>query len=514
MDGAHFPAGFFKCCDPVRICRKNKLEIDFARFLDSRLAGDYTGERMRKDEICWMQARELSRLMRQSHISPVEVVDAFLARIERVNPSVNAFSAVIVEAAREEARAAEAALMRKDRLGLLHGLPFSVKGLMAAQGAPLTRGSRIFSGCVAEEDTPAVSRMRAAGGILIGITNTPEFGWLGVTQNRVSGVTRNPWNRELTSGGSSGGAAAGVVAGMSPLALGSDGGGSIRIPASFCGVFGFKPTYGRVPIHPHGTNWSISHEGPLARTVADTALMMQVLAGYDERDPYALPSDGVDYLKELSAGLRGLRVAWSSNLGYGTVDPEVAAICESAAMRFREFGCELEAANPGWLDPYRVWTTLFYGGFAARVAPLLADHRDDLEPGLVAMTEEVLRWPPERYLRAWVDRLAFLDAARTFFETHDLLVTPTVACPPFQAGREHPAEINGKELAPYRWLELTYPFNLTGQPAATVPCGFTKSGLPVGLQIIGRRFSDAQVLAVAYQFEQAYPWYLKRPVLA
>lgn len=470
---------------------------------------------MRKDEICWLQARELSGLIRKKEVSPVEVVDAFLARIEQVNPSVNAFSAVTVGMAREEARAAEAALMQRGRddLGLLHGLPFSVKDLIPAKGVRTTWGSRIFAGHVSEEDAPAVSRMRAAGGIMIGTTNTPEFGWLGVTQNRLFGITRNPWDHELTSGGSSGGAAAAVVAGMSPLALGSDGGGSIRIPASFCGAFGFKPTYGRIPIYPHGTNWSISHVGPLTRTVADAALMMQVLAGYDERDPYALPSDEVDYLKELSRSPRGIRVAWSPDLGYGTVDPEVAAICESAVMRFREFGCTLDAADPKWPDPYDIWTTLFYGGFAAKVAPLLSGHRGDLEPGLVAMTEEVMQWPPERYLKAWVDRLAFCDAARTFFEAHDLLVTPAVACLPFQAGQEHPAGVHGKLLAPYRWLELTYPFNLTGQPAATVPCGFTKKGLPVGLQIVGKRFADARVLTAAYKFEQAYPWYLKRPAL-
>ena len=470
---------------------------------------------MRKDEICWMPARELSRLMRQKQLSPVEVVDAFLERIARVTPAVNAFCTVTAETAREEAREAEAMLMRRNRngFGLLRGIPFSVKDLIPSKGARTTWGSRIFAEHISREDAPAVARMRAAGGIVLGTTNTPEFGWLGVTQNKLFGITRNPWDRERTSGGSSGGAAAAVVAGMSPLALGSDGGGSIRIPASFCGAFGFKPTYGRVPIHPHGTNWSISHVGPLTRTVADAALMMQVLAGYDERDPYALPSDGVDYLKELSASPRGIRIAWSSNLGYGTVDPEVAAICESAAMRFREFGCTFNAADPKWPDPYHIWTTLFYGGYAARVAPLLADHRDDLEPGLVAMTEEVLRWQPERYIRAWVDRLAFCDAARVFFEPYDLLLAPAVACQPFDAGREHPTEIAGKELAPYRWLELTYPFNLTGQPAATVPCGFTKSGLPVGLQIVGRRFSDALVLAAAYRFEQAYPWYLKRPTL-
>lgn len=470
---------------------------------------------MRKDEICWLPARELSGLVRRKEVSPVEVVDAFLRRIERVNPSINAFSAVTAETAREEARAAETALMRRrrDDLGLLHGIPFSVKDLLAAKGAQNTWGSRVFAGHVSQEDAPAVSRMRAAGGIVIGKTNTPEFGWLGVTQNKLFGITRNPWNSELTSGGSSGGAAAAVVAGMSPLALGSDGGGSIRIPASFCGVFGFKPTYGRIPIYPHGTNWSISHVGPLTRTVADAALMMQVLAGYDARDPYALQSDGVDYLKELSKSPRGIRIAWSPNLGYEAVEPEVMAICENAAAQFREFGCVLDVADPEWPDPYNIWTTLFYGGFAARVASLLAEHRNDLEPGLVAMTEEVMRWPSERYLKAWVDRLAWCDAAQTFFSEYDLLLTPAVMCPPFEAGLEHPRVIVGKELASYRWLGLTYPFNLTGQPAATVPCGFTKRGLPVGLQIVGRKFSDASVLAAAYHFERAYPWYLKRPAL-
>ncbi|MFH1618356.1 MAG: amidase family protein [bacterium] len=411
-----------------------------------------------KDELCRLSAEETAALIRKKQISPVEVVVATLERIERLNPELNAFCTVAAESARKEAMAAEKAVMRSGaELGPLHGIPFSVKDLLATKGVRTTWGSKIYAGDIPDEDAPAVGRMRKAGAIMIGKTNTPEFGWLGVTHNRLFGITRNPWNPEMTSGGSSGGAAAAVASGMGPIALGSDVGGSIRIPASFCGIFGFKPSYGRVPIYPHGTYWSMAHVGPMTRTVRDAALMMNVLAGPDERDQYSLPDDGTDYVKESGLDLKGLKMAWSPALGRSVVDSEVKTLCENAAMRFSEFGCEVEAVDPKWPDPHCIWSTLFYGGCAARAAPLLEDHRQDLEPGLVHMTEEIMRWPSGKHIRACGNRPTFYDSTRKFFSIYGLLLAPTVICPPFDAGLEHPREVAGRTLEPYRWLSATYP---------------------------------------------------------
>jgi len=467
---------------------------------------------MANDEVCWMSAVELAAAIRRKKVSPVEAVGAVLARIERLNPKLNAYCTVTADRARREARAAERALGRKGaRLGPLHGVPFSVKDLLITRGVRTTWGSKLYADHVPEEDAPAVERLTAAGGIMVGKTNTPAFGWIGATHNLVFGITRSPWNPERTPGGSSGGAGAAVAAGMAPLAVGTDGGGSIRIPASFSGIFGLKPSFGRVPVYPFSAAWSLSHAGPMTRSVADAALMLTVLAGPDERDPHAVPAPTVDFLKALKGTLKGLRVAWSPTLGYATVDPEVQTLCEKAARRFTEFGCRVEAVDPGWPSPHQAWEVIFCGGIATRLASYLPERRQDIEPGLVKIIENVLTWPPTKFIQAWFDRLAFWDYVRKFFTRYDLLLTPTVACPPFKVGIDNPAEIAGRPVPDYGWIPFTYPFNLTGQPAASVPCGFTPSGLPVGLQIVGRRFDDATVLRAAAHFEQAQSWAGRRP---
>lgn len=453
------------------------------------------------EELCWMPATELASAIKRKEISPVEVVEATLRQIDRINPLLNAYCTITADSARQEAKKAEDAVMRGGTLGPLHGVPFSVKDLITTKGVRTTFGSKIFADNVPAEDAPAVERLKKAGGMLIGKTNTPEFGWLAATHNQLFGPTRNPWNLELTSGGSSGGAAAAVAAGMGPLALGSDGGGSIRVPASFCGIVGFKPSYGRIPIYPNSSNWSISHYGPMTRTVKDAALMMNVLAGPDDRDQYSLPPDSTDYVAELNGNIKGLRVAWSANFGYGNVDAEVAEICRKAALTFQNLGCEVEGVNPNWEDPYEIWTTLFNGGFGARVLSLPESARTLLEPGLARIAEDVKHWPASKYVDAWLKRLSFWDSVRKFFSSYDLLLTPTVSVPPFKLGLEHPDDINDRP--PWRWSFLSHAFNLTGQPAATVPCGFTEGGLPVGLQIVGQRFADALVLRTAAAFESA-----------
>ena len=464
--------------------------------------------------LAWLSATELAALIRKKTVSPVEVVGAVLARIEAVNPRLNAFVTLTDEQARRDAKAAERALMRRGaRLGPLHGVPFSVKDLVITRGVRTTFGTPLYRDNVPTEDAPMVERMKAAGGIMLGKTNTPTFGWIGATHNLVFGITRNPWNLERTPGGSSGGASAAAAAGLGPLHIGTDGGGSIRIPASCAGVFGHKPSYGRIPTYPVSGAWSLSHIGPLTRTVADAALVMTVCAGPDERDQYSLPGPAVDYVKALRGSVKGLRVAYADDLGFAdAVDPEVRAVCAKAARTFRELGCKLDEVKPAWPSPRECWGEIFCGGIATRLAPYV-DRRTEIEPGLHRIIETTLKNGPTKYVQAWFDRLAWWSHPRTLFETYDLLLTPTIACPPFSVGLDNPTEIAGKPVDAYAWIPFTYPFNMTGQPASSVPCGFTKDGLPIGLQIVGRRFDDATVLRASAAFERARPWAQQRPGL-
>jgi aspartyl-tRNA(Asn)/glutamyl-tRNA(Gln) amidotransferase subunit A len=467
---------------------------------------------MPTDDLCWLPATDLAALIRKKKVSPVEVVDAVLDRIDRLNPKLNAYVTVTAAAARREAKAAERAATRRGaRLGPLHGVPFSVKDLVNTRGVRTTFGSPLFRDNVPTEDAPMVERLRAAGGIMVGKTNTPTFGWIGATHNLLFGPTRNPWNLERTPGGSSGGASAAVSAGLAPLAVGTDGGGSIRIPASFTGIFGHKPSFGRIPTAPPSAAWSVSHIGPMTRTVADAALMMQVSAGPDERDQFSLPADGADYLGALRRGVKGLRVAYSDDLGFTeALDPEVRTVCHKAAGAFRELGCRLETVSPGWPSPRDCWFDIFLGGIATRLAPY-RDRKDEIDAGLYRLIEEALTWPPTRYVQAWFDRLNWAAHPRALFAKYDLLLTPTIACPPFPIGLDNPTEIAGKPIPPYAWVPFTPPFNMTGQPACSVPAGSTKDGLPIGLHIVGRRYDDLTVLRAAAAFERARPWAKARP---
>ena len=460
-----------------------------------------------------MAAADLAAAIARRKISPVEVVDVVLARIEALE-RLNAYVTLDAEGARHAARAAERAVMRKGaRLGPLHGVPFSVKDLVGTKGVRTTFGTPIYKDNVPTEDAPMVARLKAAGAIMIGKTNTPTFGWIGATHNPLFGATRNPWNLERTPGGSSGGAAAAVAAGLAPLAVGTDGGGSIRIPASFSGIYGLKPTFGRIPIHPPSAAWSLSHVGPMARTVRDAALMLQVSAGPDERDASSLPAPGVDYVKALRGGVKGLRVAYSDTLGYAeVVDPEVREACGKAARAFRELGCRVEEIDPGWPSPFAAWRAIFAGGIATRLASYTSE-RDKIDAGLLRIVDEALKSPPTAFVQAFFDRLAWLDHPRRLFEGYDLLLTPTLARPAFAVGLDNATEIAGRPVPEWAWSPFTYPFNLTGQPAASVPCGFTKGGLPIGLQVVGRRFDDATVLRASAAFEAARPWAQNRPPL-
>ncbi len=467
---------------------------------------------MPETDLNWLSATEQAALIRRKKVSPVEIVDALLTRIDKVNPRLNAFVLINADAARREAKSAERAVGKRGaRLGPLHGVPFGVKDLVVTRGVRTTFGTPLYRDNVPGEDAPIVERLRAAGGIMVGKTNTPTFGWIGATHNLIFGPTRNPWHLDRTPGGSSGGASAAAAAGLGALHVGTDGGGSIRIPASFAGIYGFKASYGRIPLHPPSGAWSLSHVGPMTRTVADAALMLDVCAGPDERDPYSLPADGARFSRGLGGTLAGLRVAYTDDLGFAeVVDPEVSAVCARAAKAFRELGCRVDEVQPKWPSMMECWEQIFCGGIATRMAPYL-DQRDLVDPGLLRLIEATLKNPPTRYVQAWFDRLNWWQHPRAFFERYDLLLTPTIACPPFKVGLDTPGAIAGRAVSFYGWIPFTPAFNLTGQPAASVPCGFTKDGLPIGLQIVGRRFADTLVLRASAAFERARPWRQHRP---
>ncbi len=466
---------------------------------------------MTDDALCWTPATELAAAIRARRLSPVELVDAVLARIERHNPRLRAYLTVVDEQAREAARAAEAAVLRGDPLGSLHGIPVAVKDLSYTKGIRTTRGSLLYENFVPDENHPIVERLLDVGAIIVGKTNTPEFGWKGATDNRLGAPCVNPWDTERTPGGSSGGSAVAVAAGMAPIAAGSDGVCSIRTPASFCGIFGMKPQYGRIPSPTVGLD--VAHLGPMTRTVRDAALMLNVLAGPHDADRQSLPASGVDYLAACDGGIAGLRVAWSADLGYMAVDPEVRAITTAAARRFADLGCVVEESCPGFADPRHAIDVLFHGLIAGRNAHLTPEQLALMDPGLAAVIERYRHLDVSEIMAAHAEREQLWQQTRPFFETYDLLLTPTVACPPFGLNRFSPETIDGQSVEGWQWTAATYPFNLTGQPAATVPCGFTASGLPVGLQIVGRRYDEATVLRASAAFEQAYPWTDRIPPL-
>jgi aspartyl-tRNA(Asn)/glutamyl-tRNA(Gln) amidotransferase subunit A len=464
-------------------------------------------------DLGWRSALELAELIRTKAVSPVEVVDAVLARIDRLNPRLNAYCTVTADEARDAAMAAEVALMTGEPLGPLHGVPVSVKDLIFTRRVRTAGGSRLFADHVPEEDAVVVERLKAAGAILVGKTTTPEFGHKGVTDSPLFGITRNPWNPDLTPGGSSGGAGSAVAAGLGPLAVGSDGGGSIRIPASFCGIYGLKPSYGRVPQYPTFRGWrGVSVTGPMTRTVRDAARMLDVMAGPDDRDRDSLPADGGgSYQSACDDGVAGLSVAWSPDLGHAHVDPEVAELCGQAAERFESLGCHVEVVTPSWDDPEEIFRVVAAAETHAAWGRAAAEDEAQLDRSLVAVIRFGRTIDVARYLAAAHRRDDFWTDVQRFLARFDLLLTPTVAVPPFPVGQPGLKQIDGHPASPLGWMPFTFPFNLTGQPAATVPVGFTSAGLPVGLQIVGRRYAERTVLAASAAFEAAAPWSAHRP---
>jgi len=472
---------------------------------------------MSSDELCWTPAHKLARLIRTKAVSPVEVVESFLARIDHINPKINAYCTVAAEHAREAARRAEDAVRRGDELRPLHGVPFSVKDLIATKGIRTTMGSMIFEHNVPEEDAILVERLRGSGAILLGKTNTPEFGCKPFTDNRIFGATRNPWSLERSSGGSSGGAAAAVAAGLGPLAEGSDLAGSIRQPAAWCGVVGFKPSQGRIARYPNPAAWNaMSANGPITRTVVDTCLMFSAMIGPDARDPLALPHTGEDWARLADEpNVRGLRIAWTPDLGgAAAVDPAIAAVCEVAAKKFSTLGCTLEKASPEIGNIRDSLLALIAAVRIASIGKYLEKWREQMDPILVRRLDLGRGLTPEAIGQAEVERTAYHHRLRVFFERYDLLVLPTVAIAASPLDAPLPKEIAGQSIRDHiDMLVPTYAFNLSAYPAISVPCGWTANGLPIGLQVVGGWRQDAVVLKAAASFEVAAPWANRRPPL-
>ena len=456
------------------------------------------------DDLCTLSATQLLRLYRRKSVSPVDVVRAALKRIHDHNPRLNAFNFIAPDAL-NLARASEARWAKGEPIGLLDGVPASIKDILLTRGWPTLRGSQTVNAKGPWiDDAPAVARLREAGAVLLGKTTTPEFGWKGVTDSPLTGVTRNPWNTDCTPGGSSGGGAAAVAAGMGPLTVGTDGGGSIRIPCGFTGLFGLKPSFGRVPAWPLSPFGTVAHLGPMTRTVDDAALMMNALTLPDARDWHALPHDPRDYRVGLEAGIKGLRIAYSPDLGYVKVDYEVAALVREAVQVLADLGAHVEEVGPGFENPAEIFRVHWYAGAAYVVAALPAEQRKLIDPGLLEVATEGAKLTLKQHMDAVQKRGALGVAMNAFHEQYDLLITPTLPIPAFEAGREVPAGSGMKRWT--EWTPFSYPFNLTQQPAATVPCGFTSSGLPAGMQIVGPRYADALVLRAARAFEAARPF--------
>ncbi|HEY1612471.1 MAG TPA: amidase [Rhizomicrobium sp.] len=463
------------------------------------------------EEIHEMTAADLSSAFAARTLSPVEVCQSCLGRIEALDAKINAFCLVDPDAAMRAAEDSEARWSAGAALSPLDGVPVAIKDLLLTRGWPTRRGSlTVDPQGPWTDDAPAVARLREAGAVLIGKTTTPEFGWKGTTDSPLTGVTRNPWNLAKTPGGSSGGSAAALAARFVPLALGTDGGGSIRIPASFTATYGLKPSFGRVPAFPLSPFGTVAHVGPMARTARDAAMLLNIIAKPDARDWHALPDDGCDYTSGLHASLTGRRIAFSPRLGHvSQVVPEVESLTVAAIGMFEQLGAIVEQIDPPIGDSAAIFRTLWWSGAAFLLRDLSAERRKLLDPGLSRMADEGGKFTLDAYLDAVAARGTMGSRMRQFMEGYDFLVTPAVATPAFDVGRLAPTQDDGS--AWMNWTPFSFPFNLTQQPAASVNCGFTKQGLPVGLQIVGRMFDDAGVLAASAAYENANPTHERLP---
>ncbi len=461
-------------------------------------------------ELWQFNAPQLSASFASREISPVEVAKSLLARVGALNAKVNAFCLIDEPATLAQAEASEARWKKNAPLSPLDGVPVAVKNLLLTRGWPTLRGSRTIDPDQPwDQDSPAVARLREAGAVLLGKVTTPDHGWKGVTDSPLTGITRNPWNLDKTPGGSSGGSSAALAAYMAPLALGTDGGGSIRIPAAFTGTFGIKPSFGRVPVWPLSPFGTLSHLGPMSRDVEGSAMLLDVIARPDGRDWQSLPATTRSFTQDLAASVRGKRIAFSPAMGFATnVEPQVAALVAAAAKRFADLGAHVEQIDPPGGDPADIFRALWWGGAGFIFGTAPPEKKALLDPGLVAIAEEGAAISTRDYIEANVARGAYASQMRVFMERYDLLLTPSLAVTAFDVGKISPYD-DGRSWT--SWTPFSIPFNLTQQPAASVPCGRTREGLPVGLQIVGKHFDDWSVLQAARAYESADPHFADVP---
>ena len=471
------------------------------------------------DEFASATATELVNLISSKQASPVELVEAYLGRIDRLDPQLHSFLLVTPDEAMKRAAEAEAAVMRGDPVGPLHGLPIAIKDTQMTGGVRTTQGSLLFKDRVPDRDAAVVERVKAAGAIALGKTNVPEFGLVGTCENRLGEYGRNPWDTERTPGGSSGGAAAAVAARLCPAALGSDGGGSIRIPANFCGIYGIKPGKGRVSGYTGQSGppmpYMLSQNGPLTRTVRDAALLLQVIAGHDPRDPTSLRESPPDFIRAVGKTVEGLRIAWSPDFGFAKVDPEVLDITSRAARVFEDLGCNVEESDIALDPPYDVFGPVIAGDFHTNFGRYIDNGDDQFTEYAKFLLERGSRVTVADYARA-LGEMDRLKARMTdLFERFDLLLTPTACFPPFKYGT-FPGEVSGISEYPDQYWNgaFTLPINVIGHPAASVPAGFTSDGLPVGLHVVGKELDEVTVLAASAAFESAQPWDHIRPAVS
>jgi aspartyl-tRNA(Asn)/glutamyl-tRNA(Gln) amidotransferase subunit A len=456
------------------------------------------------DAIAFASAAALSDLYRKRELSPVEATQVLFDRLDALQPKLNAFCIVDRDGALASARDSEERWRRDEPLGLLDGMPVTIKDLMLMRGFPTLRGSHLVDRDQDwSEDTPAVARLREAGAVILGKTTTPEFGWKALGDSPLTGVTRNPWDLSRTSGGSSAGAAVAAAAGIGVFHLGSDGAGSIRTPSAFCGIFGLKPSFGRVPAYPPSPLGLLSHHGPMARTVADAAAMLTVISRPDCRDPYGLPRDDRDWSAGIEGGVQGWRVAFSPDLGYARVDAQVAAAVAEAARQFEALGAIVEQVGQIFESPRDALFALWASGTAALLRGFPGERRGLVDPGLSETAAAGERIDAADWVEADLTRTALGRRMGAFHQTYDLLLTPTMPIPALPAG--HDLNDPARERHWIDWSPFSYPFNMTRQPAASIPCGLTNGGLPIGLQIIGPLYADDRVLRAARAFETTQP---------
>jgi aspartyl-tRNA(Asn)/glutamyl-tRNA(Gln) amidotransferase subunit A len=470
---------------------------------------------MDKTELCFTPATELAGAIRAKKLSSVEITSTVLDRITALEPKLNAFAHLAAGEAMDAAAKADGALAKGEALGPLLGVPVTIKDLEPVRGMPFEGGTYLRHGDIAPADNVVVSRLRNAGAIILGKTTTPEFGWKGVSQSPVTGITHNPWKLGMNAGASSSGAGVGAAAGYGPLHQGSDGAGSIRMPAHFCGVFGLKPTYGRVPQSPMAPSDYTVHLGPMTRNVADAAMMLKVMAGRHPDDQSSLEADPADYPALVANRPRSPRIAFSPDLGHARVDPEVAELVRKAVTAFEtELGCRVEQVKTPWGPKGPELARFFWPAHYSRHADRVAEFRDRMDPGFVACIEAGLHITLADYLKMKIVKLAYCAEIHHFFEDWDFLLTPAVSVAAFPAEKLQPDHWPQHPWDWMSWAEFSYPFNMSQNPAASIPCGFTADGLPVGLQIVGRRCDDLGVLQMSAAFEAVRPWASKRPPIA